>query len=519
MAVIDERPRPGSDEHRDAVERAAAALLDPAVSHLVEVVIQADSDDPDRYHAASVDGRVTFRRHTTEGGWDFTVEHAEGVNPLADQSIDRFSPLTDERANPHPDRTSNAYPFAYEQTAQLFDSPAAPDLVAIHTAAHNWEDHGGHRGEHGSIDVIQARAPFIVAGAGVKQRGIIPAGCKLVDVAPTVLALMGAPSVTGTRLDGSTADGLFLARQDGTAQLDVIDDRERPPTRVIGFLFDGANANVLYDMAMRGDAPNVRRLIDMGTAFGYGAMSSLPTVTLANHTSILTGAYPGHHGILHNAWWDRAKREQIITNSPATWVTSMAGLDPGVETMYQAVKRSFPGAVAISINEPCDTGADHSIFELMRRGEPIDRPPPVDELPNTSQMFVRPVKEYRWSSLVDHTAVEQFVGLWSGSYRGSNWPLPTFTWVNFSLTDAAFHEGGPYSDIAAASVRDTDARLGVILDTVEAAGVFDETAFFLVADHGMEESNPECTGNWADALEATGIDYRDEAYGFIYVHP
>lgn len=34
-------------------------------------------------------------------------------------------------------------------------------------------------------------------------------------------------------------------------------------------------------------------------------MSSLPTVTLANHTAILTGCHPGHHGILHNAWYDR----------------------------------------------------------------------------------------------------------------------------------------------------------------------------------------------------------------------
>ena len=41
--------------------------------------------------------------------------------------------------------------------------------------------------------------------------------------------------------------------------------------------FDGANANVLHDMAQRGEAPNVARLIEMGSAMGYGAMSSLPT--------------------------------------------------------------------------------------------------------------------------------------------------------------------------------------------------------------------------------------------------
>lgn len=102
---------------------------------------------------------------------------------------------------------------------------------------------------------------------------------------------------------------------------------------------------------------------------------------------------------------------------------------------------------------------------------------------------------------------------------GRSAAAPTLAWCNFTLTDAAFHEGGPYSEIAAASVHDTDGRLGEILDVVEASGAFDRTAFFLVADHGMEESNPECTGNWAHALDASGVEYRDEGYGFIYVNP
>jgi hypothetical protein len=168
MAVTDSRPLPGSDEHREAVAQAREALLDPAVAHLVEVVISADPDDPDRYEAAAVDGSVRFRRRADSGSWRFEVDEVQGRNPLGDQAVDRFSPLGDELANRYPDRTQNAYPFAYEQVAQLFDASSAPDLVAIHTAGHNWEDHGGHRGEHGSIDVIQARAPFILAGAGVR---------------------------------------------------------------------------------------------------------------------------------------------------------------------------------------------------------------------------------------------------------------------------------------------------------------------------------------------------------------
>ncbi len=170
-----------------------------------------------------------------------------------------------------------------------------------------------------------------------------------------------------------------------------------------------------------------------------------------------------------------------------------------------------------AINEPCETGADYSTFDLVRRGETLQSQPMPDVLPDATQRFVRPLKTYRWSSRVDHTAVEQFCGLWSGSYRGRQWPAPTFTWVNFTLTDAAFHEGGPYSEIASASLADTDARLGRLIDAVERSGRYGETAWILVADHGMSLTDPSVRGDWDEALRAKGLDVRDEGYGFVYL--
>ena len=69
-----------------------------------------------------------------------------------------------------PPRDANSYPFAFDHVAQLFDHPAAPDLCVLHSAAHNWEDQGGHRGEHGSLGIVQARAPFVDRGQGRAQR-------------------------------------------------------------------------------------------------------------------------------------------------------------------------------------------------------------------------------------------------------------------------------------------------------------------------------------------------------------
>jgi predicted AlkP superfamily pyrophosphatase or phosphodiesterase len=112
--------------------------------------------------------------------------------------------------------------------------------------------------------------------------------------------------------------------------------------------------------------------------------------------------------------------------------------------------------------------------------------------------------------------VEQAVGILSGHYRDVSYPMPRFLWCNFTLTDAAMHEGGPHSEIAAASVRDSDGRVGDVLAALERAGVFDDAAFFLVADHGMEETDPGCRGDWGAALARAGVPVRDEGYGFLY---
>ncbi|HUI03677.1 MAG TPA: alkaline phosphatase family protein [Acidimicrobiales bacterium] len=494
-----------------ARQRALDVLLSGGLEPIVDMV--AWVDEPGWCHVASAEGGLRFRRRPRSAGrgagWVFEPESLWGRDPLARQDPSAFGSLAEERSMPHPHRADNAYPHAFDHLAQVFDHPSAPDLLVLHSAAHFWGDQGGHIGEHGSLGIVQARAPFVAAGAGIRPEGMVERSCRLVDVAPTVLELLGC------RHGDADGAGPEPAGPDGAVLDDLLSGSGA--SHVVAMLLDGTNANVLYDMAERGLAPSVARLMDAGTTYRFGAIASLPTVTLANHTTVLTGRHPGHHGILHNAWVDRDTGAQVVTNSPTTWSTSMQWLHPGVETIHHAVHRTLPGAVSVSINEPCDPGADYSVFELMRAGAPIDRPPPADDLPDATQRFVRPSKDYRWSSLIDHTAVEQFVGIWGGEYRGRLWPTPAFTWVNFTLTDAAFHEGGPYSEIAAAGLRDTDARIGRMLEAVEQAGAWERTAFIVVADHGMQQADTEVTGDWDVALDDAGVAVRDEGYGFLYL--
>ncbi|MGH9092819.1 MAG: alkaline phosphatase family protein [Acidimicrobiales bacterium] len=340
---------------------------------------------------------------------------------------------------------------------------------------------------------------------------------RAVDVAPTVLALLGLPPCGTAGPGGLPRPGHHLAVQDGRVLTEILDSTGTAD-HVVVVLIDGANADALYQAAADGELPHVRSLIERGTALAHGAIASLPTVTLANHTTLNTGAHPGHHGVLHNAWYDRNAGRQVVTESPATWQESMRWLFPGVETVHEAVHRHRPDAVTVAVNEPADLGADFSTMEPMRRRDIRQLMTVVpDPPPHANLAWLGTSADYRWGSMADAAAVIQATGVWGGELLGTTFPLPTFTWVSFSLTDSAFHEGGPYSEIAAAALRDTDARLGEILASIERRGALHRTAVLLVADHGMEETAPDRLGDWGQALRAADIEHRDEASGFLYL--
>ncbi len=74
------------------------------------------------------------------------------------------------------------------------------------------------------------------------------------------------------------------------------------------FIIDGCRADVLYDQIQKGKMPNLSRLMnDLGHVKYEKCVTVFPSVTIACHASIVTGAYPGVHGIVGNNWFIRKK--------------------------------------------------------------------------------------------------------------------------------------------------------------------------------------------------------------------
>jgi hypothetical protein len=370
----------------------------------------------------------------------------------------------------------------------------------------------GHLGQHGSLGAVQARAPFIVAGAGVRQLGVVDRSTRVVDVAPTVAALLHLdPHPQGRGPTGERREDAYVARQDGDPVSDVLDGGRAD--HVVVLLLDGCNANLLHDCIDTGEAPHIAELVARGTAYRHGAYASLPTATLANHTTAVTGAHPGHTGVLHNTWVDRGTGAvpDLLAFDQMFW--AMRHLSPDVETLFQAVARSRPGAFSSASFEFCDTGATWSSFGDVRDGHGGDLPP-SDEVDHMDREGAERSDAYRFMSRVDHLSVVHTRDAWSGT---GDAPLPILTWCGLAVTDEAGHESGPHGDLARAAVRDSDARVGDVVDAVQRAGALDRTAFLVIADHGMEQADPSVDRGWSEELTATGIAHRDVGGGLVYL--
>jgi phosphonoacetate hydrolase len=491
-----------------ALDAAVAALTAEDLAGIVDLVAYPVVYEGERaVVVARHDGAV---RLTADGSHDVLF----GRDPVAHTDPMAFLPYESEIAHASPGNHDNAYPHPGRRLLSFFADPGrSPDVAVVHTPRHYFPETGGHRGEHGSLDVIQSRAPFIVAGAGVVPAGVVHDHALTVDVTPTLLHAAGVDAERHVDADGAPLDGV--------ARIDLVTGGAG--RFVVGMLWDGAHCSDLLHLATTGELPGVARLLERGVALAGGAVAEFPSVTLCNHTSLLTGVGPGRHGVLGNVYYDRELGARVVPNDETTWHRSAEWLRPGVATVFESLAAAQPEARTVCINEAVDRGSHVSTMAVIRASAELRGSggleaalPPAESSPYLSDAAHLGDKYYRWATRVDEAGLMQLRTAWLSAAEA-----PRLTWWSQVVTDAGHHAGGPRSAIARDSLRDADRRLQAFLDHLDSLGVTDDVTFLLTADHGFETADESVTGSWAPALDAAldplSLPYRDEGPGFVYL--
>ena len=332
--------------------RAIAALTADDLASIVDLVVWVDDVDGARVaHAANHLGTVRLRPRRARGARrdrPHRLGGSDGVPavPARARARDRGP------ARPTPTRMRRSGSFRCSPTR-----PAAPTWPSSTRRAY-FPDDGGHHGEHGSLDVVQSRAPLVLAGAGSPG-----AGTSTTTPTSSTSARPWPPwpacHATTCATRGRAARGRVL---------DVYLDPAVTPRAVVGPLGRRALQRPATPGRSRAGLPAVARLIERGLALRGGAVAQFPSVTLTNHTSILTGTGPGRHGVLGNVFYDRETDQRVVPNDETTWHRSAEWLRPGCARSSRWSRivafQGFPRTVCI--DEAIDKGSDYSTMQVIR---------------------------------------------------------------------------------------------------------------------------------------------------------
>lgn len=255
------------------------------------------------------------------------------------------------------------------------------------------------------------------------------AGMRTVLVAP-VLALLLATGLVSPVATGAPSTPLTLAAPRAATG---------PDTRVLAISIDGLNPRAITQLG-REAAPNFYRLIDEGASTFNARTQYEQTVTLPNHTSMLTGRRVTRRKGGHGVSWN--------TDRKGTTVQKAAG--GPVESIFTTVRRAG-GSSALFAGK-----SKFSLFRRSWRGG-IDR-------------FVLDPRPPRLVKAVREDL--------AGAGRD-------FTFLHLALPDTAGHADGFMSAEYVDAVARTDRLLGRVLKTIDAdAQLSQDLVVLLTADHG-----------------------------------
>ncbi len=526
---VEQGPHRAGDQGISAFERPAAEPLIRKMLKAPGVQWLATWNAVDRtYDLIGRDGRLSFKRLVTPSGEAiFQIVRMEGSSlvPGTDgRALRTYEQELGVSTAPGGGIPASAqhYPDLLRRLAQIFDDPKTGDFVYIPFGYADPNHPSG--GSHGTPTITQSRAPLIMAGPGITPGQRPDVLARIEDIAPTVLHFLGGRPVMGRNGSG-TPRMQYMQWQDGDSRAAAVADARLGASGVYGaadramvFVIDGLSNTTLMDEVRKGTLPNIARIMQMGATFQNGSLADYPTVTWANHNALVTGTSPGHSGIPNNSWYVREqRREQLITDGSKTNVLRTGRfLNPEIETMFEAVRRSFgDGAVTLSLNDPSGRGATMSTLDLLGVGlfvrnlfgigkRFLDGKKTIQDAEGNKD------KEYKSVSWQDNLAAAAGAAMLDKSNPAK---LAVF---ELALVDNQAHHHGPRSAQARRAMHEADRNIGRVLAQLDKGGLTDKTLLVVTADHGMEHQANKGLGGWKKAIKKSGIAAIDSTR-FVYV--
>ncbi len=214
---------------------------------------------------------------------------------------------------------------------------------------------------------------------------------------------------------------------------------------VVMVSFDGFRS----DYVERFDLPNFKKFIKEG-ASAEALIPSFPSKTFPNHYTLVTGLYPGHHGLVDNAFYDPKKE-----------------MNYGMRIRQAVLDSAFYGGVPLWVLAKQQGVKSASYFWVG------------SEL---KQEALHPDYFFQYDQSVPFEDRIDQVIKW---LRLPESDRPHLITLYFSSPDSESHAFGPFGEKTKLAVMRMDSLLGVLVRKIDETQLAVNTV--LVSDHGMSE--------------------------------
>ena len=245
--------------------------------------------------------------------------------------------------------------------------------------------------------------------------------------------------------------------------------RPRRDAHVIMISIDGLVPDYYLEPARLGlRVPNLVKM-----KLGEGVEGIFPTVTYPAHTTMITGVRPAVHGIVQNRIFEAPTEPQT-----REWYWFAEALKS--ETLWSMAKKA--GLVTANVGWPVTVGADID-YNVPEIADPKENPPTGKRTAqySTPGLLAKALAE---GSGGDNTtdgrrcAISEYI---INTYK------PDLMLIHVIALDDVHHKSGPRTPAAIETTERMDGYVGRIIEATRKAGIFDQTTFFLVSDHGFAD--------------------------------
>lgn len=235
---------------------------------------------------------------------------------------------------------------------------------------------------------------------------------------------------------------------------------------------------ISIDSMVEEDTPILRKLPNFGRILAQSSWvkqmeSTYPTLTHSIHTSIITGCYPGRHGIIGN--------EQFIPgNFSPPWYENISF----VKTQMLPQQAAGHGYTTAYVCWPLTQGAKAE-WVLHRAGLRVPPERCVDTMRHLSSAGLvdeLPADVMESWNLPHFEASDRF-SFRAGAYLIRKYQ-PDILYMHIILVDHIRHQYGVFSPEIEKAYRFLDEEFGLLLAALDETGLYDQTILNLTSDHG-----------------------------------